>query len=248
MEALLELQGVRKNFGGLVATDNVTLHVAPGEVVALIGPNGAGKTTLFNLIAGRLTPDGGKIIFANQDVTRQPVYALVPKGMGRAFQVASLFRSLPVLTNVWLAVMVRRKQAFSLLKPFESLREARVRAEEILGLVGLKEKGHLTAGVLSHGDQKRLDLAIALACRPSLLLLDEPTAGMAVGERFEFVRLVSDLVKRLSLTVLFTEHDLDVVFSIAQRIIVLHQGRIIAQGTPEQVRAHPEVRSAYLGE
>jgi branched-chain amino acid transport system ATP-binding protein len=243
---ILAISGVEKRFGGLAALGGVSFSVAPGEVRAIIGPNGAGKSTFFNTITGLLRPDAGSIRFEGREVAGTPPHALVRAGMGRTFQITSIFAELTPVQNVQVALLAHAGRSWSMWARASALH--RERARELLALVGLDRARDEHAGTLSHGDQKRLELAIALAGEPRLLLLDEPTAGMAAQERLESIRMVHRIARQIGLTVVFTEHDMAVVFAVATRIAVLHQGRILAEGTPEEVRANDAVQAVYLGE
>lgn len=245
---ILEICGLKKHFGGIRAVDGVDIGVRNGEIRAVIGPNGAGKTTLFNLISGRLAPTEGEIVFAGKRLQGLDADKIVKLGVGRAFQVANIFRGLTVFENVQMAVMTREGKAMIIYLPLSRLSAVREETWELLKLVGLEKRADEIAGVLSHGDQKRLDLAIALAAKPRLLLLDEPTAGMAMAERYDIVDLVEKTIHEKGLSLVFTEHDMDVVFSISDYISVMHQGKTIAHGRPDEVREIPEVKQAYLGE
>jgi len=245
----LQVQGLRKAFGGLKAVDGVDLQVRKGAFHALIGPNGAGKSTLFNLITGQLRPDEGAVFFEGRRVDRLPPYRIVRMGIGRTFQVASFFRAMTVLENVQVALFTHFQRHLNLLAMFSNAHQAmREEAIHLLEMVGLRDQAHRPSGVLAYGDQKRLELAIALSARPRLLLLDEPTAGLAPHERRETMALVDRIAREQGITVLFTEHDMDVVFGFADRITVMHQGRVLAEGLPEAVRANEEVQRIYLGE
>jgi ABC-type branched-subunit amino acid transport system ATPase component/ABC-type branched-subunit amino acid transport system permease subunit len=243
---MLHVDGVSKHFGGLVAVDNATLAVHEGTIHAVIGPNGAGKTTLFNLITGLIEPDSGSITLAGEDITGVPPWRLVKSGLGRSFQQTSLFWALPALTNVTLAAAAARGTTRKLYGSHSP--ETVARARELLERVGLEELADVPAIELSHGDQRSLEIATALAVESRLLLLDEPTAGLSPVETRSAVALIKELAEERNLTVLFVEHDMDVVFGIADRITVLHHGRVLAEGTPADVRANPEVQAAYLGE
>ena len=245
-DPILTIESIEKRFGGLAALGGVSMNVMPREVRAIIGPNGAGKSTFFNTITGLLTPDSGRIRFEGREITGRPPHALVRAGMGRTFQITSIFAELSVLENVQVALLAHRGQSWRVWARAQTM--VRERALELLRLVGLENAREGHAGTLSHGDQKRLELAIALAGEPRLLLLDEPTAGMAAKERLESIRLVHRIATELGLTVVFTEHDMAVVFAVATRISVLHQGKILAEGTPQEVRANPAVQEVYLGE
>ena len=245
-EPVLSVVGLAKHFGGLRALADVSLEVAAGEFRAIIGPNGAGKSTFFNTLSGWLKADAGRVLFEGRDITGQPPHRLARAGIARTFQITSVFAGMSVLENVQVAILGYRGETWRPWSPARALHGERAR--ELLGLVGLLAEAGRPAGTLSHGDQKRLELAIALAGRPRLLLLDEPTAGMTARERLESIRLVHRIARDLGLTVVFTEHDMAVVFAVATRISVLHQGRLLAEGTPEAVRADPEVQQVYLGE
>jgi branched-chain amino acid transport system ATP-binding protein len=244
-EPVFQAIGLYKHFAGVRATDGVDLAVQPGEFRAIIGPNGAGKSTLFNLITGFLKPDRGRILFEGQPISGLAPYVLFRRGISRTFQITNLMADLTVLENVQVALLSWEGR---LLKLFQRAAGACLEdSRALLELVGLRGLEARLAGTLSHGDMKRLELAVALANRPRLLLLDEPTAGMAAGERLESIRMVHQIARARGLTVIFTEHDMQVVFAVADRISVLHQGRILTEGAPEAVRASPEVQAIYLG-
>jgi branched-chain amino acid transport system ATP-binding protein len=244
--AILETQNLMKDFGGFVATNNVSLELREGERHAIIGPNGAGKTTFFNLITGHLPPSSGTVMFDGKDITGMAPHKLVRLGVARSFQRINIYPRMTVFENVQVALIARDHNHFKLF----SLGEPHNRQDtaELLELVGLVEEAPEIAGELSYGKQKQLELAIALAENPRVLLLDEPTAGMSPQETTEAIALVDRITKDRGLTLLFTEHDMGVVFGIADRISVLHHGEIIASGLPEEVRNDPEVRRIYLGE
>ncbi|HKA61035.1 MAG TPA: ABC transporter ATP-binding protein [Methylomirabilota bacterium] len=243
---MLEVSKISKSFDGFAAVGGVSFTVPQGSISAIIGPNGAGKTTLFNLITGHLQPDGGRVVFKERDVTGIAPHDLCRLGMGRSFQRTNIFPRLTVYENIQAAFVSHRGRGFNLFTPVERL--YRDETENLLGAVGLLEKAGETSGFLSHGNQKQLELGIALALEPEILLLDEPTAGMSATETRESIRLIERIAADRGLTLLFTEHDMEVVFSIAHRITVLHQGRVIADGVPAEVRRDPEVRRVYLGE
>ena len=243
---VLETVGLRKRFGGVQALNGVSLAVPPGDLRAIIGPNGAGKTTLFNLISGDLAHDTGQIYFAGQEVGGLPPHRLCRRGLGRTFQITSIFRRLTALENVQTAFLSHHRRHYNVLTPARRL--YRDEALTLLERVGLREQAIKPSGILAHGDQRRLELAIALASAPRLLLLDEPTAGMAPRERREIMALVARIAGDTGLTVVFTEHDMDVVFAVARRITVLHQGTVLAEGPPLEVRANAEVQRVYLGQ
>jgi len=243
-EPILRIEGLAKRFGGLEALGGVNLSVARGDFRAIIGPNGAGKSTFFNTMTGLLKPDAGRVVFEGRDVTGEPPHRLARRGVARTFQITSVFPDLTALENVQVALLAHARQNWSVWPAARPLHTTRAR--ELLALVGLS--GERLAGTLSHGDQKRLELAIALAGEPRLLLLDEPTAGMAAQERLESIRLVHRVARELGLSCVFTEHDMAVVFAVATHITVMHQGRVLADGTPAEVRARREVQQVYLGE
>jgi len=243
---MLEVRDVRKAFDGFQAVAGVTLGVARGQIAAIIGPNGAGKTTFFNLITGHLRPDAGAVVLNGRDITGLPPHDVCRLGMGRSFQRTNIFPKLTVFQNVQAAFISHRGRGLSFFARVEPLYRDETHA--VLESIGLREKADEVSGFLSHGNQKQLELGIALASEPDLLLLDEPTAGMSAAETRETIRLIERITRERGLTLLFTEHDMEVVFSIAQRISVLHQGRLIAEGAPAEVRNDPEVRRVYLGE
>ena len=243
---MLELRNLSKRFGGVVATRDVSLTVAAGEVHALIGPNGAGKTTLINQISGNLQPDSGEIYFLEKPITKHPQHARVLAGLARSFQITSIFGRLPVRENLALAVQARSGSSFSFWKPVAAERELFREAEEIAADIGLSEKLHFASSALAHGEQRALEVALALATRPKLVLLDEPMAGLGAEESRRMVELIERVSERV--TVLLVEHDMDAVFRRARRISVMVNGRVIATDAPEKIRANAEVRKAYLGD
>jgi branched-chain amino acid transport system ATP-binding protein len=242
---VLEVRDVRKAFDGFQAVAGVSLLVERGGTAAIIGPNGAGKTTFFNLITGHVRPDAGAVLLEGRDITGVAPHDVCRLGMGRSFQRTNIFPRLTVFQNVQAAYLSHRGRGRDLWSRVERL--YRDETEAVLASIGLLERSGELSGFLSHGAQKQLELGIALASEPRLLLLDEPTAGMSATETRETIRLIDRIVRERGLTLLFTEHDMDVVFSIAQKITVLHQGRVIADGAPADVRADPEVRRVYLG-
>jgi branched-chain amino acid transport system ATP-binding protein len=244
----LELYGITKSFGGLKALQDVGLSVAKGEIHAVIGPNGAGKSTLFNVVTGLLTPDAGEVIFDGERISGLPPYRIIRKGIGRSFQITNIFPRMSVFENIQVALFAHYRKSSSPLSLARRFRDIGEEVLEILAQVGLKEEYGSSASMLSHGDQKRLEIAISLASRPRLLMLDEPTAGMSRFESRETVRLLQQISREQGLTLVFTEHDMDIVFGISEKITVLHQGLVIAAGTPGEIKANPEVRKAYLGD
>jgi branched-chain amino acid transport system ATP-binding protein len=243
---MLRVEGLTKRFGGVAAIDGVTLSFPTGSLTAIIGPNGAGKSTFFNLISGGLVPDAGRVTLGDSDITGLGRAAIVRRGIGRAFQVASVFPTMTVAENLMAAVAAHRGQWGQLGRRFPPP-GARKRALEVAALLGLEDQAEVEAANLSHGDQKLLDIALALALEPSVLLLDEPTAGMGPEERWQMIERVRALWERQRLTLVFIEHDMDIVFRVAGSIAVLCYGKVLAEGTPEAIRANPAVIAAYLG-
>jgi branched-chain amino acid transport system ATP-binding protein len=243
---MLRLEAVSKRFGGVVATDRVSLEVAAGEVHALIGPNGAGKTTLVGLISGALATDGGEILFEEKKITGMKQHDRVRSGLARSYQITSIFRKFSVLDNLALAVQARSGSSFSFWRPLEKETALFEEASSILGEIGLHEKKDHVAATLSHGEQRALEVGLALATQPKLVLLDEPMAGMGPEESRRMIELIERI--RASVTVLLVEHDMDAVFRLADRISVMVDGRLIATDAPDKIRINPEVRRAYLGD
>jgi len=244
---ILHVDGLVKRFGGLAATDGATLDVRAGEVHALIGPNGAGKTTLIHQIAGSLAPDAGRIVFDGADVTALPMAKRVHAGLARSYQITNVFGRLPVLDNLALAVQARSGGSLRFWRPARSERARYDEAAAVAERVGLAARLGRLANELSHGEQRQLEVGLALATNPKLLLLDEPMAGMGPDETARLLALLQSL-RGGGLTLVLVEHDMDVVFRLADRISTLVSGRVIACGTPDEIRAHPDVRRAYLGD
>ncbi len=245
-EPMLRVDGVSKRFGGLVAVDTVRLDVRPGEIHALIGPNGAGKTTLVHLLSGAMAPDTGRVFFGGVDITARAFHERVALGLARSYQVTSLFRAFSALDNVALAVQARSGSSLAFWKPLAAEHALFDEARAVLADVGLAARAGALAGHLSHGEQRSLEVGLALATRPQLVLLDEPMAGMGPDESERMIALIAGLKARV--TVLLIEHDMDAVFRLADRLSVLVSGRVIATGPPAEIRANAEVRRAYLGE
>jgi branched-chain amino acid transport system ATP-binding protein len=243
---LLRVEKVTKSFDGFVAVRNVDLTVEKGQMACIIGPNGAGKSTLFNLITGHLQPTHGQIFFHDRDITALPPYKVCQLGMGRSFQRTNIFPRLSVFDNVQVAVLSHHKKTLNFFTPSKKLVQPETYA--LLEQVGLADEARSISGMLSYGYQKQLELGIALASEPEILLLDEPTAGMSPQETASTIALIEKIARERGLTLLFTEHDMDVVFSIAEKITVLHQGEVLAVGKPDEVRHNPEVQRVYLGE
>jgi branched-chain amino acid transport system ATP-binding protein len=242
---LLAVAGLVKRYGAVIAVDRVDFTVAAGQRVALIGPNGAGKTSCFNALGGQAKPDAGSVHLAGRDITGKSAHAICQFGLGRTFQIAAVFRSMTVRENVQVALLSRHRRLWSSVTRADRFRIAE--ADALLDRVGLGAAAGLPAERLAYSDLKRLELAMTLARQPSLLLMDEPTAGIAAGERRALMTLVDTLAADRRLGVLFTEHDMDIVFGHADRVLVLDRGRLIAEGTPEAVRADARVRDVYLG-
>jgi branched-chain amino acid transport system ATP-binding protein len=243
---VLETRGLSKSFGGVRAVSSVDLAMPKGEIRALIGPNGAGKTTFFNMLTGQLRADAGSVLFKGVRLSGLPPYAVWRRGVSRTFQITATFATLSALDNVRVARLSHAGKTYSLLEAAARLQAEEARA--LLDQVGLVDQADRVAAVLAYGDLKKLELAVALANDPEVLLLDEPTAGMAPAERGALMALTERIARARGLTVLFTEHDMDVVFAVADRIMVLHQGRVIAEGRPAEVRADAQVQRVYLGE
>ena len=248
MTALLRAEALRKTFGALAAVDGVDLALQEGVLAAIIGPNGAGKTTLINLLSGAVVPDAGRVLFRGQEITRLPAHVRVRMGLARSFQVMNIFPRLSVRENVLLPVLARRRPALAPFARLEADGAALAEADAVLAAVGLLPEADREAGTLAHGDQRRLELAIAVASRHVLCFLDEPSSGMTPPERAVVLDLVRRLAQERRTTFVIVEHDMDVVFALAARVIVMNRGRILADGPPDAIRADPQVRAVYLGE
>jgi branched-chain amino acid transport system ATP-binding protein len=244
---LLECRGLSRRFGALVAVDAVDMAIEPGEVRAVIGPNGAGKSTLFNLITGVLPPTDGDIVFAGERITGLPVHRIIQKGVARTFQLTHLFPALTARENVRVAAQARHADRWRPLAGSALFAATAQAADAALDLMRLSGVADVKAGVLSHGDQRLLEVAMAIAQRPRLLMLDEPTQGLSIEETDRAVHILRGMLSDGGLTVLLVEHDMEVVFRLADQITVLHRGRVIADGPPAAVKANAEVQSAYLG-
>ena len=242
---MLEVKSLSKSFGGFAAVKGANLEVEKGEIVAVIGPNGAGKTTLFNLITGVLKPENGKVFFKGEDITGLPSYKVCKRGISRSFQVVNVFQRLSIFENIQISILSRERRTWNLFTP-----SAKLAVEETNGVlesVGLMAKKDRTTGLISHGDRKVLEIAMALGGNPELLILDEPTAGMAPEETSRCIELIEDLSRKRGLTILFCEHDMEIVFGIANRIMVMVRGGTVIQGSREEVRSNQAVQEAYLG-
>jgi branched-chain amino acid transport system ATP-binding protein len=244
---MLRVHDLNKSFGGVKAIDNLSIDFAPGSLSAVIGPNGAGKTTFFNLISGGLTPDSGRILLDGENMVGLSRHAIVHKGIGRAFQVAKLFKSMTVEECLRAALQSAQGHSAQMWGRFP-LPSTQARAEEVMAQLGLQSKAQTVSGYLSHGDQKLLDMALALVLKPKVLLLDEPVAGMGPDERTQMMDTVQQLWRQGGLTIVLIEHDMDIVFKVAQQIHVLSYGKLLAHGTAEEIRNHPKVIEAYLGQ
>jgi len=242
---ILEAVGISKHFGGLMANDDVSFRVEEGKITSIIGPNGAGKTTLFNLLTGMYRPDKGQVLFDGRDISGWPIHKIVNLGIVRSFQVLNIFNEISPAENIRLAVQSRKKRSFNFFRPaagFEDINQETTAVLEEIGLTAVKD---LPTKTLSYGDKRVLEIGIAMASKPRLLLMDEPTSGLPTSE----TERIKKFIKKLSsqLTVLVIEHDMDIVLTISDVIIVLHQGRVIAQGAPAEIKANDEVQTAYLG-
>ena len=242
----LEVTGLVKRFGGLLATDHLSMTLEPGEIHAVIGPNGAGKTTLIHQLSGEIAPNEGRIVFAGRDITHEPPYRRALAGLGRSYQISSVFPDFTVLQNTCLAVQAHAGHSFRFWRPAASERALVEPALAALELVGLQPRAHTPVGSLAHGERRQLEIAMTLATAPKLLLLDEPMAGMSHAESEGVVALLQKLKGRY--TILLVEHDMDAVFALADRITVLVYGRALACGAPQDIRSNAEVREAYLGD
>lgn len=247
-DPILKVENLYKSFPGNAVLNGVNFAIPSGELSAIIGPNGAGKTTLFNVITGLHLPTKGAVYFEGQNIAGRHPYDVVRLGIAKAFQITSIFPRLSVLENVVAAIITKKRGNFNFFTSVDKLKAERDRAVELIDQVGLSEMAHHQSGTLAHGNQKRLDMALALALEPKLLLLDEPTAGMSPEERRDIVVLVKRLWEQLKITMLFIEHDMDIVFSISQKVRVLCYGTMIAEGPPEEISRNPKVIEVYLGE
>ncbi len=242
---ILSVEGVSKSFGGVQAAKDVSFTVAAGEMVAMIGPNGAGKSTTFNMVGGQLAPDHGRVLLAGENIAGLPPRLILRRGVGRTFQIAQAFLSMNVLENVQMAILAKRGETDHLWTPLADFH--RDEAMALLAQVGMQDQAERLVAHLAYADIKRVEFALALAAQPKLLLMDEPTAGMAAAERHGLMSLVDSIARRDRIGVLFTEHDMASVFAHADKVVVLARGEIIARGTPEEVRADEKVRAIYLG-
>ncbi len=245
---ILETKNLRKEFGGLVAVDSVSLQVTRGSFHSIIGPNGAGKTTLFNLLTGNHRPTQGAVLYNARDITHVPLHQRAHLGIGRSFQITNIFPNLTVLENVRLAAQALSRVNFQLLRRANSFRDFIMRAYEVLDLVGLREMALAPANILPHGGKRKLELAILLAADPELLLLDEPTAGMASEQVPELMGIIDAVRQQGGKTLVMVEHNMNVVMNVSDRITVMNQGRVLAEGVPAEIAANKTVQNVYLGE
>ncbi len=244
---ILETRDLRKSFGGLVAVDGVSIQIERGSTHSIIGPNGAGKTTFFNLLTGRYKPTGGSVHFKGEDITHLPVYQRAHRGIGRSFQITNIFPNLTVLENVRLAVQALQRINFRFWRRAESFADCTRKAQEVLGLLGLEAMAQTPANLLPHGGKRKLELAILLAADTELLLLDEPTAGMASEQVPELMQIIAGISARGDKTIVMVEHNMNVVMGISDRITVMATGRVLTEGTPAEIAADKTVQSVYLG-
>ena len=246
-EIIFQTINLRKEFGALVAVDDVNMSVRTNSLHAIIGPNGAGKTTFFNLLSGNIEPTSGQVIFKGRDITHQPVHRTIHFGIGRSFQITNIFPSLTVFENIRLAAQAMGKDNFKFWQAASAFKQYEARTWEVIEKVGLKDRAMASAKTLPHGDQRKLELGMILAPDPEVLLLDEPTAGMASEQVPELIALIQDIQKAGNKTVLLVEHNMNVVMSVSDAITVMHQGKVLAEGTPAEITANKEVQTAYLG-
>jgi branched-chain amino acid transport system ATP-binding protein len=242
---IIRTKNLTKRFGGLVAVNSVDLMIEENRLTSIIGPNGAGKTTFFNLLTGLMQPDGGKIYYKGEDITGSPPHRIVKEGIARSFQLLNIFNELTLFENIRIAVQAERGHGLEMLSFINSLNEVNERSLEIIKTIGLEGKENITAKNLSYGDRRILEIGIALASNPKLLLLDEPTSGLASRETGKMAEFIQNLAKDLTIVVI--EHDMSIVLSISDHIAVLHHGKVIAEGAPDQIKHNDEVQEAYLG-
>jgi branched-chain amino acid transport system ATP-binding protein len=248
MAELLRTEKLRKYFGVVSAADDIDLQIEEGVLTSIIGPNGAGKTTFINLLTGNISVDSGKVFFRNEDITRLPTHKRVKKGICRSFQIMNIFPKLSVFENLQIPVFSLMNRSLSFFKSVDRHTDVNERVEKLLNEIGLTDKKGLPAGTLSHGDQRLLEIGLAMAPEPKLLFLDEPTAGMNPVERIKILENIRKLSRERQSTFVIIEHDMDIVFSLSDRIVVLHRGQILADGKPEEIKQNEDVRKVYLGE
>lgn len=242
---MLTVENVEKSFEGFLAVNRANLTVKQGEIVAVIGPNGAGKTTLFNLITGQLKPDSGTILFKGENIAGLPLFKICRKGISRSYQIVNIFHRATVFENVQVSVLSQQKKTLKMFLPAKKF--FMDETNQILESLGLIDKAHITSGLLSHGDQKVLEMAVALGSKPELLILDEPTAGMSPEETIAAIEMINHLSSEMGLTILICEHDMNLVFAVAHNIMVMRQGATIIQAKPDEVKNNSQVQEAYLG-
>jgi len=246
-ETIIETQNLTKYFGALAAVDDVSLKIEAGTLHAIIGPNGAGKTTFFNMLSGNLKPTSGKVFYKGMDLTGKPIHRMIHLGIGRSFQITNIFPNLTVHENIRLASQAMEDNNFHFLMDTPKMVRCEERTAEVIERVGLKSQSLLPARALSHGDQRKLELGMILAPDPEVLLLDEPTAGMATDQVPELITLIQEVQQSGTKTVILVEHNMNVVMSVSDKITVMHQGKVLAEGTPAEIAANHEVQTAYLG-
>lgn len=247
-DIILETQNLRKEFGGLVAVSDVSMQVKTNSLHSIIGPNGAGKTTLFNLLSGNLNPTSGKVIYKGQDITELPTYRSAHLGIGRSFQITNIFQNLTVLENVRLSAQAVGSDNYKFWQHYKHYKVYEERAWHVISLIGLTDQAYLLASMLPHGGKRKLEIAIILAADPDLLLLDEPTAGMAREEIPILMETIDQIRNQEDKTIMLVEHKMDLVMNVSDRITVMHQGGVIAVGTPSEISTNESVQAAYLGE
>ncbi len=247
-ESLLDVRMLNKAFGSIVTARDLNFSLCRGVITSIIGPNGAGKSTLINVLTGLLAADSGEIWFQGREVTREPIHRRVKLGLGRSFQVVNVFGNLTLFENLAIPVLALNRRAKGMIRSIARLKEVREDVEMVLTQVGLIDEAYMVARSLSHGDQRLLEVAIALAAKPRLLFLDEPTAGMNPVERSRILETIRELSQTGEVTFAIVEHDMDIVFSLSDRVIALHKGKIIGDGSPDQIKMNPQVREVYLGE
>ena len=246
-ETIIETQNLTKYFGALAAVDDVSIKIEAGTLHAIIGPNGAGKTTFFNLLSGNLKPTSGKVFYKGMDLTGKPIHRMIHLGIGRSFQITNIFPNLTVHENIRLASQAMEDSNFRFLMDTAKMDRCEERTAEVIERVGLKSQSLLPARALSHGDQRKLELGMILAPDPEVLLLDEPTAGMATDQVPELITLIQEVQRSGTKTVILVEHNMNVVMSVSDKITVMHQGKVLAEGIPAEIAANHEVQTAYLG-
>jgi len=248
MQELLRTEKLKKYFGVVSAADDVNLTIEKGRLTSVIGPNGAGKTTLINLLTGNILPDSGKVFFNGEEITRLPIHKRVKKGICRSFQIMNIFPKLSVYENLQIPILSYLNRSMRFYRPAHCHIDSNERVNQLLQEIGMTDKRDLLAGTLSHGDQRLLEIGLAMAPEPKLLFLDEPTAGMNPVERVKVLENIRRLSREKQSTFVIVEHDMDIVFSLSDRIVVLHRGQILADGTPAEIRQNEDVRKVYLGE